>query len=261
METSLPMFSVWNERLGRAIQELGAPDFCSRIAHALSSVIDFDYFAVYSYVNGSRATNLFHNYPVQGAGLVNDYVDGFFKRDPLFQSARVSAPTDLLALRDGRQSRDSGYFDWYDRVGLGDEVGFGYRLDDTTQIVLSVARSAEQRHFVSGDLHQLRSMMPTVVALAARQWVRVGEEVVHAQAVTDLNAARVAVIRALPLTSREIEIVELILKGHSSEAIASCLSISLGTVKVHRRNIYQKLRISSQVELFHMCLGPAARTH
>ena len=42
----------------------------------------------------------------------------------------------------------------------------------------------------------------------------------------------------------------MILKGDSSNAIASVLGISLPTVKNHRRNIYAKLQISSQVELF-----------
>ncbi|MHA1159113.1 MAG: LuxR C-terminal-related transcriptional regulator, partial [Alphaproteobacteria bacterium] len=39
-------------------------------------------------------------------------------------------------------------------------------------------------------------------------------------------------------------------EGHSSEAIARNLGISVGTVRIHRRNTYAKLRISSQQELF-----------
>ncbi len=52
------------------------------------------------------------------------------------------------------------------------------------------------------------------------------------------------------LTKRERSVARMILTGHSSNAIALHLDISLPTVKTHRRNIYAKLHISSQAELF-----------
>jgi DNA-binding CsgD family transcriptional regulator len=52
------------------------------------------------------------------------------------------------------------------------------------------------------------------------------------------------------ITPRETQVVSRILEGHSSEAIAQALGISVGTVRIHRRNIYGKLQISSQQELF-----------
>lgn len=56
------------------------------------------------------------------------------------------------------------------------------------------------------------------------------------------------------LTAREREIAQLILIGHSSNSISLNLGISLPTVKTHRRNIYSKLQISSQAELFSLFL-------
>ncbi len=56
------------------------------------------------------------------------------------------------------------------------------------------------------------------------------------------------------LTDREREVVQLILVGHNSNSIALKLSVSLSTVKTHRRNIYSKLQISSQAELFSLFL-------
>ncbi|WP_179188131.1 helix-turn-helix transcriptional regulator [Kiloniella majae] len=52
------------------------------------------------------------------------------------------------------------------------------------------------------------------------------------------------------LTPREENIMDLILSGHGSEAIGLRLGIALPTVKTHRRNLYRKLGISSQAELF-----------
>jgi len=44
--------------------------------------------------------------------------------------------------------------------------------------------------------------------------------------------------------------VAQVLEGHSSDSIAKDLGIIVGTVRIHRSNIYAKLQISSQQELF-----------
>jgi len=53
-------------------------------------------------------------------------------------------------------------------------------------------------------------------------------------------------------------VVEYTLKGHSADAIGRILDIAAGTVRIHRRNIYSKLRISSQGELFSMFINTLA---
>jgi len=52
------------------------------------------------------------------------------------------------------------------------------------------------------------------------------------------------------LTSRELEIMQLLLSGFSSKGIAQKLHISPETVKAHRRHIYTKLGVKSHPELF-----------
>lgn len=51
------------------------------------------------------------------------------------------------------------------------------------------------------------------------------------------------------LTKRESEIVALLVRGRDKQTIAEKLFISEGTVKVHTRNIYQKMGIHSRQEL------------
>jgi len=51
------------------------------------------------------------------------------------------------------------------------------------------------------------------------------------------------------LTPREIEIVRLLAQGHRNNSIAERLNISEGTVKVHLHNVYEKLGLSSRLEL------------
>ncbi|MFV2032033.1 MAG: LuxR C-terminal-related transcriptional regulator, partial [Gammaproteobacteria bacterium] len=52
------------------------------------------------------------------------------------------------------------------------------------------------------------------------------------------------------LTPRERDVAVCILKGHSSKSTARIIEVSPETVKIHRKNIYRKLNVSSQSDLF-----------
>lgn len=51
-----------------------------------------------------------------------------------------------------------------------------------------------------------------------------------------------------PLTDRELEVLKLIVDGHSNPEIASMLYISLSTVKAHIRGIMKKLAVDDRVQ-------------
>jgi len=52
------------------------------------------------------------------------------------------------------------------------------------------------------------------------------------------------------LTKREYEVVQLLLLGHSTRSSARELGIAQETIRLHRKNIYAKLEVASQSELF-----------
>ncbi len=56
------------------------------------------------------------------------------------------------------------------------------------------------------------------------------------------------IITIEPLTSRELEVLQLIVAGHSNRAIAKKLYISVGTVKSHVRNVLKKLCASDRTQ-------------
>ena len=57
------------------------------------------------------------------------------------------------------------------------------------------------------------------------------------------------------LTTREREVLDLALKGHSNKKIACELDISYRTVEVHRSNLLEKLGVASVAEILRMRLG------
>jgi DNA-binding NarL/FixJ family response regulator len=71
--------------------------------------------------------------------------------------------------------------------------------------------------------------------------------------VLDMAKPRQKQVRSDPqLTAREQDVARLVASGLSNKAIAHRLGLQEGTVKVHLHNIYQKLGISSRVELILM---------
>jgi two-component system, NarL family, response regulator NreC len=51
------------------------------------------------------------------------------------------------------------------------------------------------------------------------------------------------------LTAREMEVLRLIVQGHTNREISALLNISIRTVETHRSNIMEKLNAHSRVEL------------
>jgi DNA-binding NarL/FixJ family response regulator len=54
---------------------------------------------------------------------------------------------------------------------------------------------------------------------------------------------------ALPVTSREMDVLRLVAQGYYNEQIATALGIAEGTVKNHVTSLYDKLQVHSRAEL------------
>lgn len=89
----------------------------------------------------------------------------------------------------------------------------------------------------------------SIVLKQVRQTPKVSEqstsEVVTIQGIDPEQAK---LLQTYPLTERELEVLELIVGGHSNTAIAESLFLGIGTVKTHVRNILSKLCASDRTE-------------
>lgn len=61
------------------------------------------------------------------------------------------------------------------------------------------------------------------------------------------------------LTERELEVLQLLAKGHSTKAIADKLKIAFNTVRSHLKNIYAKLHVNCGKEAIAKVLGEHIR--
>ena len=245
------------EQIGRMIAAEGSPDFPRRLADVLRSIAPYDFTVIFGYRGAARPLDLFDDFPQQKRTVfVTDYQAGPYLLDPFYLAATRPVAPGLYRMRDLAPDRfyQGEYFrSYYIQTGLAEEIGFFIETGRGAMIVLSLMRA--EKAFTAREFAALRLARPIVEAAAARQWPDLAERFDAKEGAGTDSPGR-PIERSFQhfgegqLTPREREVVEYTLKGYSAEAIRQLLGISTGTVRIHRRNIYAKLGIGSQGELF-----------
>jgi DNA-binding CsgD family transcriptional regulator len=257
-------FSDWNAVVADAVGALREPEFSQTLQRLLSALVPYDIFMVFAYFGRAQPICLAHNMDTERAEIViHAYTRGPYLLDPFYSVATGPERAGMLQLKMLAPDHfySSEYFkQHYERTEIRDEVGYLARPDGATGVVLSFTRPLNQAAFSARDLARVRSAEPLIRRLIEVHWSDVGERFPTGQedhlSPIDVALDEMATGR---LTRREIEITALILRGHSNSSIAELLAISAGTVKIHRRNVYQKLEVSSQADLFSRFIAHLAR--
>lgn len=220
--------------------------------------VAFDHSVVFGYRGAARPPVLFETFPPAESYIyVALYQEGPYLLDPFYHAA-IEGREGFWRMRELAPDRfftSEYYRSYYTRTGLAEEVGFFVQLPENTAVVLSLMRLARSGPFGTAEVRALRDFAPLVLGLCARHWRDLpalesapDRTVLPPLPGSEFDRARLWASQSL--TAREGEIVNLVLQGHSSESIGRALGISVGTVKVHRRNIHHKLGIHSQAGLF-----------
>ena len=127
-------------------------------------------------------------------------------------------------------------------------------LGGGTLAEITLSRSYRGNGFCDKDVARVATIFPAIAGIIRKFWGDYGAKGSHAMPPDSRVDEAFFNFGKSMLTDREREVTQLILRGHSSESISCNLTISLGTVKTHRKNAYAKLHISSQSELLSMFL-------
>lgn len=249
--------------IGQLIEAIGTTRYPSTLARTLTLAVRHSHTVTFAFVGAARPVNLFDDFPASRRDIfVDDYMAGPYQLDPFYLAALRQVPTGLYRMRDlapDRFFQGEYYRNYYAKTGLAEEIGIFVDVAPGTTVVTSLMRI--ESVFSNRELRILRDLEPVVLAASRRHWrglVHQLERNAPTKAGTDAETAHsFASFEQGVLTAREREIVEHTLKGHSAEAIGELLGIKSGTVRIHRRNVYAKLRISSQGELFARFFQPA----
>ncbi|MTH78019.1 helix-turn-helix transcriptional regulator [Paracoccus aestuariivivens] len=247
----------WIEASARVVDGLGTPEFPAELVAALRCVAPFEHSVTFAYFQDRRPIALHDEFPAwKRQVMVEDYQAGPYLLDPFYLQPPPKSEALLTRLRDLAPDRfyQAEYFrNYYVRTELAEEIGFMVDMGQGVHLVVSAMRAA--RVFSAREFRELNAVLPFVAATARKNWPDLCGQFADQPAPKQgalserIDSAFRKVGRNL-LTPRETEVVEYTLKGHSAEATGRALGISSGTVRIHKRNIYAKLHISSQGELF-----------
>ncbi|WP_300036820.1 helix-turn-helix transcriptional regulator [uncultured Roseobacter sp.] len=190
---------------------------------------------------------------------MSQYVGGAYRLDPFYRYDSVPEGGGLYRLSEIAPDRffsSAYYLQYYRRTRLCDEVGLLAPLPGGSVAHLSFSRLDKAGPYRRRELRCLEHHSPVLLELlqiycifrqqrSARD--RRSEE---PQQLDRIIGARAEESLGVSLTRRETQIAGLVLQGHSNASAALVLGISHETSRVHRRNTYRKLNITSQRELF-----------
>jgi DNA-binding CsgD family transcriptional regulator len=126
-------------------------------------------------------------------------------------------------------------------------------LPDGSMVEVTVLRKRD-RGFSEPEYVCMKQVFPVASAVLHKHWELMNQDFSAHESRPSLDSS-FDEFGAAVLTDRERQVVKLVLTGHSSESISLRLGTSVPTIKTHRRNIYSKLEIGSQAELFSRFIG------
>jgi DNA-binding CsgD family transcriptional regulator len=250
-----PGGAAWQAAVARLISAGAGPDAAPALVAAIDAVVDHQGTCLLAF-HRDRPPDVVHH-SLEPAGVrhyVDRYLAGPYLLDPLYQLALAPAKPGVCRYRDATPDRfrSSEYYRQYcERTHLGDEMDFLLDVADGTALALVVAR--RQRRFTRGEIGRLQRIEAIVHAAMHNAWLAGRLEPGQAPAGGSLHRRLTECFENFGgsvLTEREQQITQLLLRGFSTKAIARELDIAPGTVMVHKRNLFAKLGITSQFELF-----------
>jgi DNA-binding CsgD family transcriptional regulator len=254
----------WHTAVAHLISAADDESLAEALIRAVGMAVNHEGTCLIAFHNNASPDVLHHTLePAGQKHYLERYLAGPYLLDPLYQLAIRDSKPSLCRFRDELPDRfrSSEYYRQYcERTHLLDEMDFLATVSEGTTVVLVVGRRDSM--FSRSELARLELIQPAVEASIRRIWQlwksRTGQtdgnDAVH-QKLTHCFAHFGEAV----LTDRERQICQLLLRGHSSKSIARELDIAPGTVMVHKRNLFAKLNIGSQYELFSLLIEALRR--
>jgi len=268
----------WYPDLGRIIDDLGSEALPGTLIGGLGRFIAFELAAIFVYRGRSRPLLIYDNFhPAEAAMGISAYIEGTYVINPFYQAYLNGLSEGVYLMRNlapdaffeidrckafkvsPSETEEIGYVtdNWPKAM---EEMNIAVSVQDGMLAEITLSRSHSGPGFSAGDVAAVSMIFPAIAAILRRHWVDFELSGTRASPPDSGVDDAFADFGKTVLTERECEVAQLILRGHSSASIGHNLSISLGTVKTHRKNAYAKLNISSQSELLSMFLQSLKNT-
>jgi DNA-binding CsgD family transcriptional regulator len=250
----------WHAAVAAIISSTEDLSIANALINAIGTIVDHEGTCLIAFHKDSGPEVVHHTLePAGEKHYLGRYLAGPYLLDPLYQLAQRDAKPTLCRFRDQLPDRfrSSEYYRQYcDRTHLLDEMDFLGDVSNDTTLALVIGR--RKRMFNKSELTRLQQIEPVVQAAMRKIWNCWASRSTASDRDTGMHRQLMRCFDNFGqnvLTERERQISQLLLRGHSSKSIARVLGIAPGTVMVHKRNMFSKLGITSQYELFSMFIG------
>ena len=255
----------WQHAVATLVRSGDLNATCDALIEAIGLVVDHEGTCLLAFHDDAPPAIIHHSLEPAGAKHYLDrYLAGPYLLDPLYQLALRDDKPALCRFRDETPDRfrSSEYYRQYcERTHLLDEMDYLLDVSDRSTLALVVGR--RQKMFTKAELDRLKLIEDIVQAAMHNIWDRWASNPGSGERDGGLHDRLTRCFdnfgEAL-LTDREREITQLLLRGHSAKSVAGELQIAPGTVMVHKRNLFAKLGISSQNELFSRFIDDLSRS-
>jgi len=250
---------AFHQRLGRLIDSLDKDAFWSQLTGLLSEVVEFDTWVAMLFrpthpplVLADSAVNYAED------NLFDDYMRGLYLLDPFYAFSLGGIAPGIYRLDEVAPDsfRDTEYYHrYFSRNVVKDELQFLLPIAGVGTLSLALGSG---RRYSDPEIGACCVYAPWLLPLM-RHGARIERELAQPAAEKEVerqSRLEEALRQRGNLTRREVEVALLILAGHSTKGVARQLDISLETAKVHRRNLYGKLGVTSQAALFLLFVEP-----
>ncbi|MCF3948584.1 helix-turn-helix transcriptional regulator [Acidiphilium iwatense] len=246
--------------IAAVVGQIGTPALPLALDGLLRTVTAFDLSVIFGYPYGEGPRLLHDGYGAHATRAALDaYLRGAYLLDPFYTASVQGHPPGLwrmseLAPDHFFQSDFYGASDVHPCISLEpgslvEEIGFLVPLPCGFTAAYSLMRKTGRSAFSESEMDRLRALEPIVREVVRSQWRQLDSAAPAAALDGALEAAFTRFAQD-DLTYQQRRIVQLILRGHSTLSISTIIGTTEGTVKIHRKNIYRRLGISSQSELF-----------
>lgn len=243
-------------RIAKAVTAVGSEGFPEALACLCFCLTNCDSLFISLFSQGNPPRQLYSNLNAEATRrTVGPYLSYAYLLDPFHELFKSGIGTKVVSLNECAPDdfRSSEYYhEFYSEIGLRNEVSAFVDAGQGSSIVLSLGQRGAGTGQAMVPMAELADLLPVIAALCTRHWPNAAADPGAGNPQVSLAFER---FQAGKLSPREGEIVQLMLKGHSTKSIARLLGNSPETVKMHRKRIYAKLEISSQGELFSMLMG------
>lgn len=244
------------------IEHINDADFPAVLYKKLSDNVQLESRTVLAYRDDAEPLLIYHHMKTHELQHFEDsFLSGAYLLSPFYAAFKQKVPSGLYFLDDVAPDnfyQSEYYRSYYLPAHLADAAYYIINLNAGMAVLIALIRNKPEKPFSPTDKLFFTLIKDVICAAAYQHWkwltARMPITSLTTQARHKKMLGEFEHFGAEVLTNKEREIVKLLLQGHSSKSAARSLGIHHNTERVHRRNIYRKLKINSQTELLSMFL-------